>query len=68
MSSSKSVREENLELDSQYLEDTDMYMELLLYKEEIQSFCGHFNEEFESTFGLPAVIYFDIVEYHWLKN
>lgn len=68
MSISKSVQEEHPELDSQYLEDTDMYMVLLLLKEEIQSFCGHFDDEFESIFGLPPEIYFDIAEQHWAQK
>lgn len=68
MSISKSIQEENPELDSQYLEDIDMYMVLLLYKEEVQSFCGHFDDEFESIFGLPPEIYFDIAEQHWAQK
>lgn len=68
MSISKSIQEEHPELDSQYLEDIDMYMVLLLYKEEIQSFCGLFDDEFEAIFGLLPEIYFDIAEQHWTQK
>ncbi|ABZ76324.1 conserved hypothetical protein [Shewanella halifaxensis HAW-EB4] len=68
MSISKSIQEEHPELDSQYLEDLDMYMVLLLLKEEIQSFCGLFDDEFEAIFGLPPEIYFDIAEQHWTQK
>ena len=68
MSISKSIQEEHPELDSQYLEDLDMYMVLLLFKDEIQSFCGLFDDEFEGIFGLPPEIYFDIAEQHWAQK
>jgi hypothetical protein len=68
MSISKSIREEHPELDSQYLVDLDMYMVLLLLKEEIQSFCGLFDGEFVDIFGLPPEIYFDIAEQHWAQK
>ncbi|MEZ9819983.1 hypothetical protein AB4238_05035 [Shewanella sp. 10N.286.45.A1] len=68
LSISKSIQEEHPELDNQYLEDFDMYMVLLLYKDEVQSFCGHFDDEFEAIFGLPAEIYFDIAEQHWAQK
>lgn len=51
MSISKSIQEEHPEFDSQYLENLDMYMLLLQLKEEIQSFCGLFDGEFEAIFG-----------------
>jgi hypothetical protein len=68
MSISKSIQEEHPELDSQYLEDLDMYMVLLLLKDEVQSFCGLFDDEFESIFGLPPEVYFDIAEQHWAQK
>ncbi|MGK0270012.1 MAG: hypothetical protein ACI88H_000645 [Cocleimonas sp.] len=68
MSISKSIREDHPELDSQYLEDLDMYMVLLLLKDEIQGFCGLFDDEFEDIFGVPAEIYFDVAEQHWAQK
>ena len=68
VSISKSIREEHPELESQYLEDLDMYMALLLLKDEIQSFCGLFDDEFEETFGLPPEVYFEVAEQHWLQK
>ncbi|PKH62858.1 hypothetical protein CXF83_09910 [Shewanella sp. Choline-02u-19] len=68
MSISKSIQEEHPELDNQYLEDLDMYMVLLLLKDEVQSFCGLFDDEFESIFGLPPEVYFDIAEQHWAQK
>ena len=68
MSISKSIQEEHPEFDSQYLDGLDMYMVLLLLKEEIQSFCGLFDSEFEAIFGLPPEIYFDIAEQHWAQK
>jgi len=57
ISISKSILEEHTELDSQYLTGIDMYMVLLLLKEDIARFCELFKEEFKSVYGLPPVAY-----------
>lgn len=68
ISVSKSIQEEHSGGESQYLEGIDMYAVLLLLKDEIQSFCEHFAEEFEANFGLPPEIYFEAAELHWAEK
>lgn len=68
ISVSKSILEEHSGGESQYIEGIDMYAVLLLLKDEILSFCEHFSEEFEVTFGLPPEIYFEAAELHWAEK
>ncbi|MCL1058688.1 hypothetical protein L2729_11895 [Shewanella gelidimarina] len=68
ISVSKSILEDNPEFDSQYLTGIDMYITLLLLKEDIQGFCGHFASEFEAIYGLPPQIYFEATELHWAEK
>jgi len=65
ISISKSILEEHTELDSQYLTGIDMYIVLLLLKEDIAAFCELFKEEFENIYGLPPVAYFEAAELLW---
>ncbi|QYJ77429.1 hypothetical protein [Shewanella acanthi] len=68
ISISKSLLEEHTEFDSQYLEDFDMRMLLLMYKDDISAFCEMFADEFKQVFGLPPSIYFDAAEQFWAEE
>ncbi|WP_299792296.1 hypothetical protein [uncultured Shewanella sp.] len=68
ISISKSILEEHTELESQYLTGTDMYIVLLLLKEDIATFCELFKEEFESVFGLPPELYLEAAEQLWAEK
>lgn len=68
ISISKSILEEHTELDSQYLTGIDMYIVLLLLKEDIATFCQLFKEEFESIYGLPPMAYFEVAELTWANK
>ena len=65
ISVSKSILEDFPEFTSQYLEGIDMYIILLLLKEEIRTFCNLFKQEFLEVFGLYPHEYFDQAEQHW---
>ena len=50
ISISKSLLEDNAELESQYLTGIGAYMMLLIYIEDIAAFCELFSNEFISIF------------------
>jgi len=65
ISVSRSILNDYPEFDSQYLEGIDMYIVLLLLKEEIKDFCELFEKDFEEIFGLKPAPYFEMAELHW---
>ncbi|MFV7770150.1 hypothetical protein [Shewanella marisflavi] len=62
---SKSILKDFPEFTSQYLEGIEMYIILLLLKEEIRHFCELFKCEFLDIFGLYPNEYFEQAEQHW---
>ncbi|OBT08227.1 hypothetical protein A9267_10950 [Shewanella sp. UCD-FRSSP16_17] len=65
ISISKSLLEENAELESQYLTGIEAYMMLLIYIDDIAAFCERFRNEFKSIFGVYPHYYFETAEQCW---
>ncbi|MCG9714838.1 hypothetical protein L1D40_13655 [Shewanella insulae] len=68
ISVSKSILEDFPEFTNQYLEGIDMYIILLLLKEEIRTFCNLFKQEFLGIYGLYPNEYFAQAEQHWANR
>ena len=68
ISVSKSILEDFPEFTCQYLEGINMYIILLLLKDEIKSFCELFRLEFLEIYGLYPEEYFELAEQHWANR
>ncbi|WP_245837150.1 hypothetical protein [Paraferrimonas sedimenticola] len=67
ISISKAILEAHDEFSGRYLEGDEMVLCLLVYIDEIRSFCGLFAQEFEAVFGLPPEPYFEVAQAYWLS-
>ncbi|WP_105212989.1 MULTISPECIES: hypothetical protein [unclassified Pseudoalteromonas] len=65
ISISKSMVAEHPDIDSQYLSGVPMLAVLLFYIDEIEAFCEHWADEFESFFLLPPDLFFEIAQWRW---
>jgi hypothetical protein len=65
ISISKSLLEDNIEFETQYLIGIDAYMMLLIYIDDIATFCELFSNEFISIFGVHPHYYFEAAEQYW---
>ena len=68
VSLSKSIAAQHPEFDSRYLNEADMALVMLIYKDEICEFCTLFEDEFKLIFCLPPLIYFEAMEQEWVKQ
>lgn len=66
ISLSKAMLDANPDFSGRYLEGVEMYAFLLLYIDDIKSFCSVFEDEFTEFFMLPPAAFFSVAEVQWL--